>query len=170
MQSIDSLKNKNGEIEREDIKKIIPYEDPFLMIDKIIYLDKKKIIAIKDVKSNESWTKGHFVNFPIMPGALIIEALGQAATLLVRYNLENHENYDVLAYKIGSAKFFRPTFPGHRLRFEAKLLFRTKKISYIRGRVFRKEKLVSKSNIVLAVVDKRLFRERYQKPKDKNEE
>jgi len=163
MNSIDKFKDKNGEIGRENIKKIIPYEDPFLMIDKVLSIDKKKIIATKDVKADEYYFKGHFKNFPIMPGALIVEGLGQAATLLIRYNIKNHEQKDILAYKIRSAKFFRPTFPGHTLRFEAKLLFMFKKIAFVNGLVFRKEKLVSKVKMILAIVDKEQFRGRYSK-------
>ncbi len=163
MNSIDKFRNKNEEIDTKYIKKIIPYDKPFLMIDKVLELNKKKIIAIKNVKKDEYYFKGHFKDFPIMPGALIVEALGQAATLLVRYNIKNHEQKDILAYKIRSAKFFRPTFPGHTLRFEAKLLFIFRNIAFVNGNVFRKEKLVSKVKMVLAVVDKKWFRGRYSK-------
>ena len=165
---IDRFKDENGEINRENIKKIIPYEDPFLMIDRVLSLDKKRIIAIKNVNLGEEYFKGHFKGFPIMPGALIVEGLGQAATMLVRYNLDNHEQKDILAYKIRSAKFFRPTFPGHTLRFEAKLVFMFKKrIAFVNGNVFRKEKLVSKVKMILAIVDKKQFRERYNKKQPK---
>ena len=121
MEEIDSFKDKNGAILREDMKKIIPYEDPFLMIDHVSSLSKKEIVATKEVKSDEYYLKGHFKDFPIMPGALIVEGIGQAATLLIRYNIPNHEEKDVLAYKIRGAKFFRPTFPGHTLTFKCKL-------------------------------------------------
>ena len=161
MNSIDRFKNERGEIERENIKKIVPYEDPFLMIDNVLSLNKKRIVAEKIIKAEEEYFKGHFKGFPIMPGALIVEGLGQAATLLVRYNIENHENKDILAYKIRSAKFFRPTFPGQTLRFEAKLFFMLKKIAFVNGKVFRKDKLVSKVKMVLAIVDKDKFRGRY---------
>ncbi len=161
MESIDQLKDKNGELDAESIKKIIPYEEPFLFIDRVLKLDKKTIVATKEVKGNEDYFKGHFRDFPIMPGALIVEGLGQAATLLIRYNLPNHEEKDVLAYKIRGAKFFRPTFPGHTLRFEAKLIFMLKNIAFVNGKVFRGEKLVSKVKMVLAVVDRKSFRERY---------
>ena len=96
MKSIDIYKNNRGEIGMESIKKIIPYDYPFLFIDKIIKLDKKEIVAEKEIKADEQYFKGHFKGFPIMPGALIIEGLGQAATLLVRYNIENHESKDIL--------------------------------------------------------------------------
>ena len=163
MKSIDKFKDKNGQINTKNIKKIIPYDNPFLMIDRVLSLDKKRIVAIKNVKGEEDYFKGHFKGFPIMPGALIVEGLGQAATLLIRCNLKNHEQKDILAYKIRSAKFFRPTFPGHTLRFEAKLIFMFKKIAFVNGNVFRKDKLVSKVKMVLVVVDKKQFREKYSK-------
>ena len=159
MNSIDKFKDNNGEIDVSGIKQIIPCDEPFLFIDRVLKLNKKNIIAIDEAK--ESCFKGHFKDFPIMPGALIVEGLGQAATMLIRYNIPNHEEKDILAYKIRSAKFFRPTFPGQTLRYEAKLLFMFKKIAFVNGKVFRKDKLVSKVKMVLAIVDKKQFRERY---------
>jgi 3-hydroxymyristoyl/3-hydroxydecanoyl-(acyl carrier protein) dehydratase len=163
MGDIDQFKDSNGEINRDNLKKIIPYEDPFLMIDKVLSLDKKKIVAIKEVRAEEEYFKGHFKDFPIMPGALIVEGLGQAATLLIRYNIKNHEQKDILAYKIRSAKFFRPTFPGQTLRFEAKLVFMFKRIAFVNGIVFRNNKPASKVKMVLAIVDREQFRGRYTK-------
>lgn len=161
--SIDKFKDGNGEISRENIKRIIPYDDPFLFIDRVLSLDKKKIVALKDVKADEYYFKGHFRDFPIMPGALIVEGIGQAATLLVRYNIPNHEERDILAYKIRGAKFFRPTFPGQTLRFEAKLVFMFRKIAFVNGNVFRNGKPAAKVKMVLAIVDKKSFREKYTK-------
>ena len=165
MKSIDKLKNSKGEIDAKGIKKIIPYDKPFLMIDRVLKLNKKEIVVIKNVSNDEDYFKGHFKGFPIMPGALIVEGLGQAATLLIRYNLKNHEQKDILAYKIRAAKFFRPTFPGHTLRFEVKLIFMLKKIAFVNGNVYRKDKLVSKVKMVLAIVDKKWFRGRYSNKK-----
>ena len=133
------------------------------MIDKILSLNKKKIVAEKVARADEDYFKGHFKDFPIMPGALIVEGLGQAATMLIRYNLENHEQYDVLAYKIRYAKFFRPTFPGQTLRFEAKLLFKFNMVWFINGIAYRNDKIVSKVKMVLVVVNKDKFRKKYQK-------
>lgn len=163
MNSIDKFKDDKGEIGVNGIKKIIPYGKPFLLIDRVLKLNKKNIVA--EVKADENCFRGHFEDFPIMPGALIIEGLGQTATMLVRYNIPNHEEKEILAYKVTNAKFFRPTFPGQILRFEAKLLFIFRKIAFIMGKVFRKDKLVSKVNLILAIVDRKQFRERYSRKK-----
>ena len=161
MNPIDKFKDTKGGISRQNIKKIIPYEDPFLMIDRVLSLDKKQIIAEKDVKADEYYFKGHFKGFPIMPGVLIVEGLGQAATLLIRYNIKNHEQKDILAFKVRYAKFFRPTFPGHKLRFEVKLKFKFKMAWFANGFVYRGDKLVSKVKMVLAEVDRERFRGKY---------
>ncbi len=165
MNSIDKLKDGKGEIDIKGIKKTIPYENPFLFIDRVLKIDKKNIVAIKRVKGDESFLKGHFKDFPIMPGALIIEGLGQAATMLIRYNIPHHQEKDILAYKVTGTKFFRPTFPGHTLRFEVKLLLMFKKIAFVKGKVFRKDKLVAKVNMALAIVSKKQFRGRYSRKK-----
>ncbi|MBI3034832.1 UDP-3-O-[3-hydroxymyristoyl] N-acetylglucosamine deacetylase, partial [Candidatus Woesearchaeota archaeon] len=100
MSQINQLKNAKGEIDTEGIKKIIPYDEPFLFIDKVMSLSNNRIVAIKDLTGKEDFFKGHFVGFPIMPGALTVEGMGQAATLLARSNIPSHEEKDVLAYKL----------------------------------------------------------------------
>ena len=122
MKNIDDLKDEKGCLDMNALKQIIPYDYPFLMIDRVELLEKDKIVAIKNVSANEEFFKGHFAGFPIMPGALIIEGMGQAATLLIRYNLENHYEKDVLAYKIKDAKFKEPVFPGMQLKYELALM------------------------------------------------
>jgi len=74
--SIDKFKDSNGEIDKNGVKQIIPYDEPFLFIDRVLKLDKKNIVAIKEVGDGNTF-KGHFKDFPIMPGALIVEGLGQ---------------------------------------------------------------------------------------------
>jgi beta-hydroxyacyl-ACP dehydratase FabZ len=158
MKTIDELKNEKGELDSNAIKQIIPYERPFLMIDRVISLEKNKIVAIKNTTVNEEFFKGHFAGFPIMPGALIVEGLGQAATLLVRYNLENHWEKDVLAYKIKEAKFAAPTFPGDTLRYEIALLGQDERGGLLSAKAFVGDTQVAESQMMLAVVDRKEFR------------
>ena len=162
--SIDSLKNEKGEIEKENIKKIIPYKEPFLFIEKVLHLDKKKIIAVRRIRKDEEFLRGHFVNFPIMPGALIIEGMGQAGTLLVRYNLEDHTKKDVLAYQIKNAKFKYPSFPGQELKYEIELKKIKEKGALLKGRVFldNDPRFIAEAKLVLAIVDKDSFRNKFK--------
>lgn len=158
MKTIDELKNEKGEIDSNAIKQIIPYERPFLMIDRVLSLDKSKVIAIKNTSANEEFFKGHFAGFPIMPGALIIEGMGQAGTLLVRYNLDNHWEKEVLAYKIKEAKFSAPTFPGDQLKYEITLLGKDERGALLSGKATVNDKLVAEATMMVAVVDRREFR------------
>src|SRR3989338_213184 len=118
MSYIDTLKDSNGHIQKDNIMKVIPYNDYFLFVDEVVSLEKNKIIAKKKITGKEDFLKGHFVGFPITPGALIVEGLGQAATLLARYSIPEHEKKDVLAYKIRDAKFMAPVLPGHEMTYE----------------------------------------------------
>jgi len=158
MKTIDELKNDKGEIDSNAIKQIIPYERPFLMIDRVISLDKSKVVAIKNTSANEDFFKGHFAGFPIMPGALIIEGMGQAASLLLRYNLDNHWEKEVLAYKIKEAKFSAPTFPGDQLKYEITMLGKDDRGALMSGKAIVDEKVVAEATMMLAVVDRREFR------------
>ena len=162
--SIDSLKNEKGEIEKENIKKIIPYTEPFLFVEKVLHLDKKSITAIKNISKKEEYLRGHFVNFPIMPGALIIEGLGQTGTLLVRYCIKDHEKKDILAYEIKNAKFKYPSFPGQQLKYEIKLARLNEKGALLKGKAFldNDPRPIVEAKIILAVVDKAAFRNKFK--------
>ena len=158
MKKIDDFKDEKGSIDTNGIKQIIPYESPFLMIDKVISLDKNKIVVIKNISDVEWYVKGHFRGFPIMPGALIVEGVGQAATLLVRYNIEDHQTKDVLAYKIKEAKFSAPSFPGDQLRYEVDLMGMDEKGAMLQAKVYKEDKVITEVMMMLAVVDKKEFR------------
>ena len=154
--------NSHGHIERDDIKKIIPYEDPFLFVDKVLKISKDKITAIKQVNPNEPYLKGHFVDFPIMPGALTVEGLGQAATLLARSNIANHQEKDVLAYRLKEVKFMAPVLPPAKLRYEVELIAQDERGAIMKGNAFVKEELVAEGFLMLAIVNKEEFRSKYK--------
>lgn len=163
MSLINDFKDEKGEISKERIKQIIPYEEPFLFIDKVLSLGKDRIIAVKDLAGNEDFFKGHFVGFPIMPGALTIEGLGQAATLLARNNIPNHKEKDVLAYKLKEVKFTSPVLPPAQLRFDINLIAQDERIAIVQGKAFVEDSLVADALIMLAIVDKTDFRAKYSR-------
>ena len=162
MKTIEELKDKNGELDYNAIKAIIPYDYPFVMFDKVKELKKDKIIAIKNVSGNEEFFKGHFAGFPIMPGALIVEGVGQAATLLVRYNLEDHYSKDVLAYKIKEAKFKAPVFPGEQLIYEIAMLGMDERGAMLNAKITTNEgRDIAVCSFMLAIVDRKEFRSKF---------
>lgn len=163
MSQINELKNEKGEIDTEGIKKIIPYNEHFLFIDQVITLTSNKIVAIKGLSGKEDFFKGHFVGFPIMPGALTLEGMGQAATLLTRSNIPNHQEKDVLAYKIKEAKFTAPVFPPAEIKYEVDLIAQDERGAIAQGKVFVKENLVAEALLMLAIVNKAEFRAKSSK-------
>ena len=101
------------------ILKLLPHRYPFLLVDRVIELDPGKTIkALKNVTMNEPFFQGHFPDFPVMPGVLIIEALAQTAALLTFS--EEHDPEDVYYFAgIDGARFKRIVLPGYQLMMHA---------------------------------------------------
>jgi len=161
--SFEEFKNEKGEIEFENIKKIIPYDMPFLFIDKVLSLTNNRIVAVKQLSGKEEFFKNHFVGFPLMPGALTIEGLGQTSTLLARANIQNHHEKDILAYKLKEAKFMAPILPGDQMKYDIDLIAQDERGAVLQGKVFVKEKLVAEALLMLAFVNRTDFRAKYSK-------
>ena len=105
-----------------EIQRLLPHRFPFLLIDRIVELERRKrIVAIKNVTINESFFAGHFPGVPVMPGVLIVEAMAQAGGVLLFTEVEDRENKLVLFTGIERAKFRRPVVPGDQLRIEVEL-------------------------------------------------
>jgi 3-hydroxyacyl-[acyl-carrier-protein] dehydratase len=105
-----------------EIKNILPHRYPFLLIDKVISLEKSKsAVGIKNVSANEQFFEGHFPGNPIMPGVLIVEALAQTAGILANVSAEKKYK-GVFFMSIERAKFRKPVVPGDQLRLEVELI------------------------------------------------
>jgi 3-hydroxyacyl-[acyl-carrier-protein] dehydratase len=106
-----------------DIQRILPHRYPFLLIDRVLELQRKeRIVAIKNVTVNEPFFVGHFPGAPIMPGVLIIEAMAQAGGALLLTEVEDRDNKLMVFTSIERAKFRRPVTPGDQLRLEIKVV------------------------------------------------
>ena len=111
-----------------DIHKILkqlPHRYPFLLVDRVLAIDKCKTIrALKNVTMNEPFFQGHFPHRPVMPGVLMLEALAQAAALLAFDALDTSPSDDTVYYFAGidGARFKRPVEPGDQLILDVALL------------------------------------------------
>lgn len=108
-----------------DILKKLPHRYPFLLVDRVVKLDKgKRIEALKNVSFNEEFFQGHFPHRPVMPGVLLIEALAQAAGLLAVVSFWEAADDGALYHfgGIDGARFKRPVGPGDQLTLDVKLL------------------------------------------------
>ncbi|MCM3617938.1 3-hydroxyacyl-ACP dehydratase FabZ [Sutcliffiella horikoshii] len=104
-----------------EIKEIIPHRYPFLLIDRIIEIEEgQRAIGIKNVTANEEFFNGHFPQFPVMPGVLIVEALAQVGAVAM---LKKEENKGRLAFFTGidNCRFKRQVVPGDQLRLEVEM-------------------------------------------------
>jgi len=119
---------KNNTRTIEDILKVMPHRQPFLLVDRVIeeydpgHKNKvgRKIVAIKNVTYNEPFFAGHFPHRPIMPGVLILEAMAQAAGLAcVR---PGDPKMDVVVARFSEVRFHRPVVPGDQLVMESEVL------------------------------------------------
>ena len=103
----------------DEIKRVIPHRYPFLLVDRVIECDmESRIVGIKNVTTNEPFFQGHFPEYPVMPGVLIIEALAQVACILALKKLKKEGHGSVFFTGIDGAKFRQPVRPGDQLRLE----------------------------------------------------
>jgi 3-hydroxyacyl-[acyl-carrier-protein] dehydratase len=116
------------------IQAILPHRYPFLLVDSVIELEPRtRIVAIKQVTSNEYFFAGHFPGAPVMPGVLQIEALAQAGAILVMREIEDREEKIPFFSGIEAAKFRRPVVPGDTLRLEVTALRTGSRVQKMHG-------------------------------------
>jgi len=123
----------------EQIMKILPHRYPFLLVDGVLELSEDKIKAFKNVSINEPFFQGHFPNFPIMPGVLIVEGMAQTSGLLLLKDMD--ENTIPLFAGIDKARFKKEVRPGDKLIYDLEILqkkgniFKLKGIATVEGQV-----------------------------------
>jgi beta-hydroxyacyl-ACP dehydratase FabZ len=109
-------------IEIEDIMKALAHRYPFLLVDRILEMDEKRVVGLKNVTINEPFFQGHFPGHPIMPGVLIIEAMAQVGGMLLMGSVPDPSSKVVYFTSLNNVKFRRPVRPGDQIRFELDLL------------------------------------------------
>lgn len=157
---------------KEEIKKIIPYDDPFLFVDEAEIISDKEIVGYFQTKPEDYYFKGHFVDFKIMPGVLVIEALAQLSTILLRQKIgKNHKEYHFLAYDVRGVQFYKPILPEDKILLKAEVLgIYENKISHVKAKALVKEELKCEARFSVIIVDKKEFVARYGEPRLRREE
>ena len=111
-------------LNKEEIKKIIPQRDPFLMIDEVEdFIPGESAIAYKNVNIEEWYFKGHFPGNPILPGVLIAESLAQTGAVAI-LSVDENKGKNALFGGIDKMRFKRQVVPGDRLKLEVKIIKR----------------------------------------------
>ena len=117
----------------QEIRETLPHRYPMLMVDRIVEITGDSITGIKNVTANEPFFNGHFPNFPVMPGVLIIEAMAQVSGILVAKLAPHTRGRIMYLASIDEAKFRKPVIPGDQLRIEMKLLRLKHTVAKIKG-------------------------------------
>jgi beta-hydroxyacyl-ACP dehydratase FabZ len=136
------------------IREILPHRYPMLLVDRIEELEPERIVGIKNVTVNEPFFMGHFPDFPVMPGVMIIEAMAQVAGVLVLSQIEDRKNKLVLLASVNEAKFRRPVRPGDQLRIEMKVAKRKATIAKMFGTASVDGVVVAEAEMMCKLADR----------------
>ena len=140
-------------IDINGIKQLLPHRYPFLLIDKVIEIDRKHIIAVKNVTVNEPFFQGHFPQEPVMPGVLQVEAMAQAAGVLVLNFLDDPEKYSTYFLKIDNVKFRQKVVPGNTLLLNVSLMTEIRRgCAIVKGYAFVGEKIVCEAEFMAQII------------------
>jgi len=137
-----------------EIREYLPHRYPFLLVDRIVEIEPERIVGIKNVTANEPFFTGHFPDFPVMPGVLIVEAMAQAAGVLVLKSVEDRHKKLVLLVAIENARFRRPVVPGDTLRMEMKVIKRKASVAKMAGTATVDGVVVAEVEVMCKLADK----------------
>src|SRR5271170_7023337 len=141
------------ELDIRQIMAILPHRYPFLLIDRVLEVrPRKRIVAIKNVTINEHFFQGHFPEYAIMPGVLIVEAIAQAGGVLLLPEVPEHETKLLVFSGIERARFRKPVTPGDQLRIEVDVLNWRPLAARLLGKAYVEGKLACEATIMCAVV------------------
>ncbi|MDE6330872.1 MAG: bifunctional UDP-3-O-[3-hydroxymyristoyl] N-acetylglucosamine deacetylase/3-hydroxyacyl-ACP dehydratase [Muribaculaceae bacterium] len=145
--------NKAPLIDINGIRSMLPHRYPFLLIDKVIEIDRRHCVAVKNVTVNEPFFQGHFPQEPVMPGVLQIEAMAQAAGVLVLNYLEDADKYSTYFLKIDNVKFRQKVVPGNTLLLNVSLMTEIRRgCAVVKGYGFVGEKIVCEAEFMAQII------------------
>ncbi len=141
-------------IPTEQIMRFLPHRFPFLLVDRVLdVVPRKTIVAIKNVTCNEQFFQGHFPEWKIMPGVLILEAMAQAGAILLFSSIPDPETKFVVLSKVDKAKFKRMVVPGDQLRLEVEWTRQKGRICQMKGKAFVESELAAEAEIYATILD-----------------
>ncbi len=147
--------NASPLLDINEIKKRLPHRPPFLLVDKITYMDEWVVCGIKNVTMNESFFTGHYPDEPIMPGVLQIESMAQIGGILLLSKVPDPENYLLYFLKIENIKFKHKVIPGDTLNIRMRLIDPIKRgIAFTIGQIFVGNTLVMEGQFVAQLAKK----------------
>jgi 3-hydroxyacyl-[acyl-carrier-protein] dehydratase len=138
-------------LDAAQIQALIPHRPPFLLIDRIVELEPgKRIVGQKDVSLRDDFLRGHFPDYPVMPGVLIVEALAQTGAVLVMHDPANAGKLPLFA-RIDNCRFRQQVRPGDTLRLEVEVTSFRGPVGKARGRALVGTRLACEADLTFAL-------------------
>jgi len=149
--------NKDMKLDKEQIKECIPHRDPFLFVDEVIELeDKVSIKAKRTFTDNQDFFRGHFPDYPIVPGVILTEALAQTGGILVNYcfkeELKESGFTNAFLMGVNNCKFRKPVLPNQEITLCVELTKRRSRLLFFRGEAFVDGAKVAEADISASLV------------------
>jgi len=147
-----TIEGKKPIMDSNKIKEILPHRNPFLFIDEIYELNDNDILGLKYLKPDEYFFKGHFPDYPILPGVIIVEAMAQIGGILVLSKVPDPENYLTFFAKIDKVKFKNKVFPGDTIIFKCNLRNPVRRgICHMKGLAFVNDRLCAEAELTAQI-------------------
>ena len=138
-------------LESEQIKAIIPHRYPFLLLDRVVELETgKRVVGLKQVSLSDPFLQGHFPEYAVMPGVLIVEALAQAGAVLVLSDPAHAGQIPFFA-RIDNCRFRQQVRPGDTLRLEMEVVSFRPPVGKGHATAFVEDALVCEADLTLAL-------------------
>jgi len=155
LMKVRASKTDNIVLDINALLDVMPHRYPFLLIDKITYLDaeSKTIVGIKNVTINEPFFMGHFPGKPVMPGVLICEAMAQTGGILLLQSVDPSKIW-VFFMGINNCKFRKPVIPGDQLVMEVQLIGKKFNTYFFKALAFVSGQVVAEAEFQAALVDR----------------
>ena len=148
----------NDNLNKDQIKELLPHREPMLLIDELNNIKKlHSATAIVNVEENSFFVQGHFPGEPVMPGVLIVEAFGQAAAALTAHGIDKstYENKLVFLMTIEKARFRNPVIPNCKLVLNIEAVRSHGRVWKYKGEAFVKGKKMADAQWSATIVDRK---------------
>lgn len=140
-------------IDISEIMTVLPHRYPFLLVDRVLEIEKERVRAIKNVTYNEPFFCGHFPGQPVMPGVLVVEAMAQAGGYLLFSQVEDREGKLIYFSGIDNCRFRKPVVPGDQLVFEVEVVAARRTFAKIHGRALVDGEVVCEADLMSVMVE-----------------